>query len=150
MALVRWSPVTGRDLITIQDEVNQLFDSVFGRAALRDDLAPGFTPAVDVEELAEEFVVRVDLPGVSPKDVKVSLIRDTLTIRGERKQDRTTKNGGRHRVERTYGSFERSFTLGTPVRSDKVQATYRDGVLEIHVPKAEEARVREIEVQVGA
>ena len=150
MTLVRWNPVTGRELTTIQDEVNRLFDGFFGRSPLRYDLAPAFTPAVDVQETPEAFVVHVDLPGVSPKDVKVSLTGDTLTIRGERKHDRESKNGGQRRFERSYGSFERSFTLGTPVRSDKVQATYRDGVLEINVPKAEEAKVREIEVQVGA
>ncbi len=150
MAIVRWSPITGRELTTIQDEVNRLFDGVFGRSSFSQDLAQAFTPAIDVEEKPEEFVVHVDLPGVSSKDVKVTLTGDTLTIRGERKLDRESKNGGRRRVERSYGSFERSFTLGTPVRSDKVQATYRDGVLEVHVPKADEARVREIEVQVGA
>jgi HSP20 family protein len=93
-------------------------------------------------------VIKADLPGVSQKDVKVSLMGDTLVIRGERrseKNDETTPL----RIERSYGMFERSFTLGAPVRSDQVKATYRDGVLEIHVPKAEEARLREIDIQVG-
>ena len=103
-----------------------------------------------VEETAEEFVIRADLPGVSQKDVKVNLMGDTLSIRGERKQESENKNGGMHRVERVYGSFERSFRLATPVRGDKVKAQYRDGVLEIRVPKAEEAKVREVEVQVAS
>ena len=93
--------------------------------------------------------MHADLPGVSQKDVKVSLVGDTLTIRGERRDERSEKSGTVLRVERNSGTFERSFTLGTAVRSDGVKATYRDGVLEIRVPKAEEARLREIEIQTG-
>ncbi len=150
MSLVRWSPGLGRDLFTFQDEVNRLFDSFFGRPSLRGELAAVFSPATDIEETADEFIVRLDLPGVSQKDVKVSLMGDTLTVRGERRQESERNDGSMHRVERVHGSFERSFALGAPVRSDKVKATYRDGVLEVRVPKSEEARLREIEVQVAA
>ncbi len=153
MAIIRWthSPFApARELFGIQDEVNRLFDGFFTRSALRGDVAPMFTPALDIEETAEAFVVRADLPGVTQKDVKVSLMGDTLTLRGERKQESTKQDGSMHRAERVYGSFERSITLGVPVRNDKVKAQYKDGVLEIHVPKAEEARLREIEVQVAA
>lgn len=152
MTLIRWSPapVTPiRDLNKFEDEVNRLFDGIFTREALRSDLNAIFTPAVDIEETPEEFVLRVDLPGVAPKDVKVSLQGDTLTIRGERRQEGPAKGANQHRLERAHGTFERSFTLGTPVGSDKVKAQYRDGVLEVHVPKAEESRLREIEVQVS-
>ena len=152
MAITRWSPVVlspMRDLFGTHDELNRLFDNFF-LGSHRGDLAPVFTPAVDIEETAEEFVFKADLPGVSQKDVKVNLMGDTLTIRGERKQESVRTEGGMHRSERTYGAFERSFRLGTPVRSDKVKAQYRDGVLEIHVPKAEEAKLREVEVQVAS
>lgn len=152
MTLIRWSPAPFaalRDLPNIQDEVNRLFDSAFIRGPLRGDLNAVFTPLVDVEETAEEFILRADLPGVTQKDVKVSLMGDTLTIRGERKRETAAKDGSHHRIERLYGTFERSFTLGSPVRNDKVKAQYRDGVLEVRVPKAEEARIREVEVQVG-
>ena len=152
MTLIRWSPTRlapMRDLPSIQDEVNHLFDSFFTRGSLRGDLNAVFTPSVDIEETAEEFVIKADLPGVSQKDVKVSLMGDTLTIRGERKQETTAQDGSHHRLERVHGTFERSFSLGTPVRNDKVKAQYRDGVLEVRVAKAEEARMREIEVQVG-
>ena len=148
MTLIRWSPSSlraSRDLAGIQDEVNQLFDGFFTRGAV----AGSFAPPVDVFETAEEYVLRADLPGVSQKDVKVSLMGDTLTLRGERKQEETTKNGGVHRVERIHGTFERSFTLTKPVRADQVKAQVKDGVLEIRVPKADEARLREIEVQVA-
>src|SRR5262249_18354063 len=108
-----------------------------------------FIPPVDVEENPEEFVLRLDLPGVPQNEVKVSLMGDTLTIRGERKPQGQDRNGSTHRIERAYGTFERTFTLGTPVRNDRVSASYKDGVLEVRVPKAEEARLREIQVQVG-
>ena len=152
MAITRWSPVTlspTRDLLGI-GEFDRLFDGFFTRQPTRGDLAPAFTPAVDVEETADEFVFKADLPGMSQKDVKVSLLADSLTIRGERRQESEKKNGNTHRTERIYGAFERTFRFGTPVRSDKVHAHYRDGVLEIHVPKAEEAKLREVEVQVAS
>ena len=151
MAITRWNPVTltpVRDLFGIHGD--GLFDSFFTRVPLRGDLAPMFTPAVDIEETADEFVFKADLPGMSQKDVKVNLMGDTLTIRGERKQESERKEGSMHRTERIHGSFERSFRLGVPVRNDSVKAQYHDGVLEVHVPKAEEAKLREIEVQVAS
>ena len=149
MTLIRWSPVRTRELTTVQDEVNRLFDSFFSHTPQRGDLNAVFTPAVDIEENADSYVIRMDLPGVSQKDVKVSLSGDLLTIRGERKQENQNSHGTHHRIERVYGSFERSFTLGTPVRNDQVKAQVKDGVLEVRVPKAEEAKVRDIEIQVG-
>jgi HSP20 family protein len=136
-----------RDLVSFQDEINRLFDSFVGQSGLRGDQTPVFSPAVDIEEGSDEFVVRVDLPGLSQKDVKVSLMGDTLSIRGERKQEAVRKGHNAQRIERSYGLFERSFTFDAPVRNDGIKAHYKDGVLEIVVPKAEEAKVREIEVQ---
>ena len=147
MTLIRWSPARSRELTTVQDEVNRLFDSFFSHTPQRGDFNALFTPAVDIEENSDGYVIRMDLPGVAQKDVKVQLTGETLTVRGERKQESIEKNAGRIRSERVYGSFERTFELGAPVRSDQVKATYRDGVLEIRVPKAEQARVREIEIR---
>src|SRR5206468_3824827 len=124
----------GRDLTTVQDEMARLFDGFIGAPGRGDSLA-AFSPAVDVEETPEEFVVRADLPGVAQKDVKVSLVGDTLTIRGERSEERKRKDGGYHRVERSHGAFERSFSFGTPVKDEGVNAQVRDGVLEVRVPK---------------
>ena len=149
MALIRWMPAASpmRDLTTMQEEMNRIFDGAFGRPLVRP--VCDFCPVVDVEENAEQFVLKADLPGVPPQDVKVSLMGDTLTIRGERKQESSKSDASVLRNERVYGSFERTFTLGAPVRADQVKASFKDGVLEVRVPKAEEARVREIEVKVG-
>ncbi len=149
MTLIRWTPNRNSSLASFRDEMDRLFDGFVNSRALT---TPGFdplVPPVDIEETPESFVLRADLPGVPQKDVKVSLTGDTLTIRGERKRETSAREGAVHRTERVYGSFERSFTLVSPVRGDQVKATVRDGVLEVVVPKAEEARVREIEVQVG-
>lgn len=143
-SLIRWGSNPTRDL-------DRFFDNVFQSylPGTGDGLAP-LAPPVDIEETHEEFIVRADLPGVSPKDVKVALLGNVLTIRGERKQTQENKSQNLHRVERRYGSFERKFRLAASVRADQVNASFRDGVLEVHVPKAEEARVREIEVQVAS
>jgi HSP20 family protein len=151
MTLVRFLPGRSRELSTLRNEMDQLFDSFltnrpFYTGAEAPDL---IAPPVDVVETAEGFEIHVDLPGMTEKDVKVSLVGDTLTLRGERKRETETKAANVHRTERVFGMFERTFTLPAPVRADKVKASYRNGVLEIHVPKAEEAKVREIEVQVG-
>jgi HSP20 family protein len=146
MSIIRWSPQ--RDLVGAHDSMDRLLDQFFDRIPYRTDLAT-FAPPVDIEENAEEFVVRADLPGLDPKDVKVSVIADRLTIRGERQKSTSKQEGSFHRTERVHGAFERSFVLGSPVRADQVQAKYRDGVLEVRVPKAEEARRREVEIQVA-
>jgi HSP20 family protein len=152
MNVIRWSPRLGsgsRDLMTFQDEVNRLFDGFLGNTQHTGENGI-LAPPVDVEETPEEFIVRADLPGVSQKDVKVSLMGDTLTIRGSRTDERKKKDGSFHRIERTQGSFERSFTFGTPVKTEGVSALARDGVLEVRVPKADEAKLREIEVKVAS
>src|SRR4029450_6492685 len=134
MKLVRWSPASfspAHDLMTIHDEMNRLFDSFYRGTHLGRADGTLFVPAVDIEETPESFVLRADLPGADQKAVRVSLLGDTLTIRGERKSSSAHAEGGLHRGERSFGAFERSFTLGTSVRNDAVKAEYRDGVLEI-------------------
>jgi HSP20 family protein len=148
MKLIRWTPArTERDVQAFQNQINRMFEDVFARPAYSNDLAPLFAPPADIHETPEEFVVNMDLPGVTLNDIKVSLAGDTLIIRGERKVETTDKEINRHRVERVYGEFERSFELGTSLRGDAVNATYRDGVLTVRIPKAEQARVREIEIR---
>lgn len=151
MNVIRWSPRLGRgtrDLVTFQDEVNRLFDGFLGGWQGTEGNAV-LAPPLDVEETAEEFVVRADLPGVSQKDVKVSLMGDTLSIRGTRTDERQGKSGNFRRTERSHGSFERTITFDIAVKTDGVTAQVRDGVLEVHVPKADQAKLREIEVKVA-
>jgi len=154
MSLIRWNPARElatwpSDLFGIQREMNRMFDNVF-RFDTRDD-DNGFTawtPAVDIAEHDDQFVVKVELPGVNKEDVKITLENNILTIRGEKKQEKETKKENYHRVERSYGSFQRSFTLPTTVKSDKIDAVYKDGILQIALPKAEEAKPKQIEVKV--
>jgi len=144
MALIRWMPPRS---ISLRDSFDKLFDEMLTGSPWAGDLAPLFAPPADIHETADEFVVKLDLPGVSLKDIKVNLTGEILSIRGERSQEKTENGVSRHRVERIHGSFERTFVLRAPLRGDQVKASYKDGVLEVHVPKAEEAKVREIEIQ---
>jgi HSP20 family protein len=154
MSLVRWNPA--RDLATwpsnlfgLQREMNRMFDNFFGDADRSEDSALlAWTPAVDIAEHDDEYIVRVELPGVLKDDVKITLESNILTIRGDKKQQKETKKADYHRVERSYGSFQRSFTLPTTVKSDQIDATFKDGILSISLPKAEEAKPKQIDVKV--
>jgi len=105
-------------------------------------------PRVDIEERADKFVMAVELPGVSKEDVKITLESNILTIKGEKRQQQVQKGRNYHRLERSYGSFQRSFTLPTTIRNDRIDASFQDGVLSIALPKSEEAKPRTIEVKV--
>jgi HSP20 family protein len=147
MSLIRWTPrPNGTPLATFSPEIDRLFEQLVTPSTPQRRSA-ALVPAVDIEETSDAYLFRADVPGVDAKDVKVSVTGDTLTFRGERKRSSESSEGAVHRVERSYGVFERSFTLGVPVRTDAVKAAYKDGVLEIRVPKADEAKPREIEVQ---
>lgn len=147
MTLIRWNPARTQSADTFQSEVDRLFQSVL--APSNGKSSSLLTPAVDIEETKESFVFRADLPGVKPEDVKVSIESDTLSLRGERRAVHSASEGSTRRVERAFGTFERQFTFNTPVQSDAISAVYRDGVLEVTVPKAETAKAREIQIQVG-
>jgi HSP20 family protein len=143
MTIIRWNP----DRSVANRDMDRLLDSFFTRS-FAPSQSPALTLAVDVAETPEAFVFRADLPGLDPKDVKVKMDGDVLSIRGERRREESQNSGRYHRTERAFGAFERTFTLNTAVRADRIEASYRNGVLEVHVPKAEEAKAREIEVQV--
>jgi len=154
MSLIRWNPTHelerwSSDFFGIQRDINRLFDNFFRGGMQSDEPMSAFwTPAVDIAELENEYIVKMDLPGVTKEDVKISLESNILTVRGERKQEKEEKNKNLHRVERTYGSFQRSFTLPTTVKSDKIDALFKDGVLQVTLPKSEEAKPKQIEVKV--
>ena len=155
MTLIRWNPT--RDLTTwpprlqnVQREINRVFDNFF-HGDVEDDGSFGlslWTPAVDIKEEADGYVVNVELPGVKKDDVKITVESNVLTIRGEKKEEKNAKEGNFQRVERSYGSFQRSFTLPSTVKNEKIEASYNDGVLTVTLPKAEEAKPKQIEVKV--
>jgi len=146
MTLVKFSPA--RDLFAAHNRINQLFDSLFSDRTPDWYQEPGtWAPEVDVEETHDAIILRADLPGMSKKDMHISVENNRLTIRGERKSEHAERGKSFHRIERTCGSFCRSFALPATVLGDKVEATYKDGVLEVTVPKAEEVKPREIEIK---
>jgi len=144
MTLVRWSPV--RDVLAVRDEMSRLLEESFGRA-YGSGAATVWQPAVDIEEQPEKYTVRAELPGMKLEDIKITLKDNQLVVRGEKRRDEEKKDNTYHRVERVYGQFERAFTLSHAVQSDKIEATYRDGVLEVSIPKADEAKPREIQIK---
>lgn len=155
MSLIRWNPAREldrwpSDFFGIQREINRVFDN-FVRGGVQADesfMSSYWTPAVDIAEQENEFIVKMELPGVNKDEVKISLESNILTIKGEKKQEKEEKSKNLHRVERSYGSFQRSFTLPTSVKSEKIDAMFKDGVLSISLPKAEEAKPKQIEVKV--
>jgi HSP20 family protein len=147
MAITRWRPF--RDLVSIQDEMNRLFDDFFGRPVTRPEWTEGvWTPSVDVSETKDNVIINAEIPGMSKEDVKLSVQNNVLTLSGERKQEKEEKDANYHRIERSYGSFSRSFTLPASVKPDKVKATYKDGILKITLPKSEEAKPKQIPIGV--
>lgn len=148
MSLIRWRPT--RDLLSIRDEVNRLFDNFFtGLPERRRGLLEGeWAPSVDIAETDNDVVVTAELPGVKQDDVDITITDDVLTLKGEKKEEKEVKEKNYHRIERSYGSFQRSISLPAGVQADKAKATYKDGVLHITVPKAEEAKPKQIKIDV--
>ena len=152
MAIVRWEPF--RDLVTIQDRMNRIFDDAFrgtGRqGASEEDWALGgsWAPPVDIYEHDGTLVLKAELPGIEPKDVDVRVENNVLTLRGERNFDQEVKRESYHRVERAYGTFSRSFTLPSVVDTQNIKAEFKDGVLRVTMPKREEAKPKQIQIQI--
>ncbi|GAB4368812.1 MAG: Hsp20/alpha crystallin family protein [Deltaproteobacteria bacterium] len=150
MAIVRWLDPF-RDLTSIQERMNQIFEDALARTRGRDEgLRTGmWTPAVDIFEKNDAVVVKAELPGVEKDQIQVEVKDGILTLRGERKFERDVKEESYHRIERSYGTFLRSFSLPVSVDQDKVKATFRDGVLEVELPKKEQAKPKQIKVDIS-
>ena len=150
MALVRWNPF--RELEEMQSRLNRLFgESPVQRAGNGDEglFFANWSPAVDIQETDEEYLIKADLPEVKKEDAKVELLDGSLTIEGERKQEKEEKGKRFHKVEREYGKFVRRFGLPNEVDSSKVQAEFKDGVLNVHLPKSAAAKPKAIDVKVS-
>jgi HSP20 family protein len=157
MALERWRPFGAsgsrwdsfQGLSDIQQEMNRMFDTFFGRPGMTAAAERMWLPLCDMWETKDDLYLTFEVPGIREKDVNVSITGDVLTVRGERKWEREQpREESVHRLERVYGKFERSVPLPMPVQADKVKASYRDGVLEIRLPKAEEIKPKEIKIDI--
>jgi HSP20 family protein len=145
MELVRWEPF--ESLNRIHSRFNELFNDGLDRS-LAKSASTTWYPAVDILESKDAYVIRAELPGMKREDFNLEVKDGNLTLRGERKSEKTAQGVDYRHVERVNGKFVRSFSLPKTVKHDAIQASYRDGILEISVPKAEEVKPRQIEVTV--
>lgn len=136
-----------RTLRTLQHEVDNIFDRFFGRRREEPTASPGWSPQADLTETDEAYTIRLDVPGVTKDNINVNLQGNSLTISGERSGDWSAEGEERVRVERVFGTFNRTFTLPEAVDHENIEASYDDGVLTITVPKTEESTRRQIEIQ---
>src|SRR5215204_5457501 len=146
MTIVRYDPF--RDLRTLQEEVNRLFSTNLTRGFGEEGIGRGaWNPSVDIYENKDQIVLEAELPGMNADDFELSVENNVITLRGERHFEKKDDSDNYHRVERSYGSFTRSFTLPPTVSGEGVAAEYRNGVLRITLPKREEVKARRIEIQ---
>lgn len=145
MSIVRYDPF--RDLRTLQEEVNRLFSTNLTRAFGDEGIGRGaWSPSVDIYENKDQIVLEAELPGMKQEDFDLSIENNVITLRGERKFEKSDESDNFHRVERSYGSFTRSFTLPQTVSAEGASAEYSNGVLRVTLPKREEAKSRKIEI----
>ena len=138
-----------RDVTDMQTEINRTFDAYFDGRPWAGAPERTWIPLIDVYETREELVVAVEVPGVREKDIHLSMTGDVLSLRGQRGIAAEAREESYHRIERWSGTFERHVRLPIPVQADRIRASYRDGVLEVRLPKPEEVKPREIKIEVG-
>jgi len=148
MAVVRWNPF--QDLVSLQERMNRLFEQTLDRSrGEREVMVAGtWAPAVDIYETPESIVLQAELPGLGKDDIDIQVRDNVLTLKGERRSEKEVKEGNYLRVERAYGGFQRAFTLPAAVQADKIRAVFKDGVLDVSIPKAEEAKPKQIKIEV--
>jgi HSP20 family protein len=147
-SVTRWDPFA--ELAGLQREMDQIFGEFFGGTPSKMVTTEAvWSPLVDIHETADSFLLNAELPGVKQEEMQVSVEGDALTLKGERKRETEIKEDQYHRIERSYGRFERVLLLPSNVDPDGVKATYRDGVLEIRLPKREEAKPKAVKVEVA-
>ena len=147
MALVRWDPF--RELEDMSERLNRMFARPAARTGKEALTVADWMPTVDISETDAEYLIKAELPEIKKEDVKVTVEDGVLTLQGERPHEKEEKGKKFHRVERSYGSFVRSFTLPEAVDDAGVKAEYKDGVLALHLPKTERVRPKAIEVKVA-
>jgi HSP20 family protein len=147
MSLIKWSPI--RDLLSIQDEMNKLFDERLDKFSGGELQSRVWQPLVDIYEEDDKFVIKAEIPEVKKEDISINLENNVLTIKGERKMEKEEKKENYHRAERFYGMFQRSFTLPGIVDQDKIKANLENGVLTLEIPKKEEVKPKKIEININ-
>ena len=145
MAISRWDPF--RDLSMLQDRMNRLFEDT-NRGWRPEEAASttSWSPAVDIFETENEIIVQAELPGVERKDVSLQLEHNVLTLKGERRFEKETKQENYHRIERAYGGFSRAFSIPAIVDDEKIHADYKDGILKILLPKKDQVKAKQIKI----
>ncbi len=144
MAIIRWRPAG--EFQNFRSELDRVFDNFYRSFPEEgENLTPGY-PVVDIKETKDDYVIAAEVPGMSKDDIKLSVEDNTLTIKGEKKEEKKEKDENFHRVERRYGSFQRSFNLDTPIETENISASCKDGILTIHLPKKEESKPKEISI----
>ena len=148
MTLVRWEPF--KNVSALQDRINRMFEDFFPRSSdIGDDLSTcDWQPAVDIYETEKSMVIKAELPGIRKENVSVEIKNNVITLKGERVADQEIDEENYYRRERCYGTFQRSFTLKDTVHPEKIKATFKEGVLEVEIPKLEEEKPKQITVSV--
>ncbi len=145
MAIIRWDPF--RDMVTLREKMNRLFeDTVTARGEDKEMITSSWSPAVDIYETENELVLSAEVPGIDEKDIEIKIDDGTLSIRGERKFEKETKEENYHRIERAYGSFFRSFSLPNTIDQEGIRAEHEGGVLKIHMPKKAESKPKTVKI----
>lgn len=143
--MTRWDPLN--DMMTLREAMNQLFEESFV-SPVTSRRGQGFVPALDLSETEDGYRVEAVVPGLKPEDLEITVENNVLTIKGEVRQEQEDRKRNYHRVERRFGSFQRSIALPTTVRTDQINATLENGILRLEIPKAEEVKPRRINVSV--
>jgi len=150
MALIRWNDPF-RDLASLQDRMNRAFEDTLGKNRRDEELFSGtWAPPVDIVETKDKLVLTAELPGFTEEQIQINFEDGVLSIEGERRFEKESKDESYHRVERSYGKFLRSFSLPANVDSQKISAVFTNGLLTIELPKREETKPKSIKVQIGA
>jgi HSP20 family protein len=145
MAIIRWDPM--RDMVTLREKMNRMFEDAFTGKGEDKELAPSsWAPAVDIYETENEIVLTAEVPGIEEKDIEIKIEDNTLTLRGERKFTKETKEENYHRLERSYGAFYRAFTLPNSVDPENIRAENENGILRVTLPKKLELKPRTVKI----
>jgi len=149
MTIVRYSPYSESPVFRggMSSFMDRFMQDYFRPSEGEDFAGSTFAPAVDIKETPKEYLVTAEVPGIDKKDIHIEIADNLLTLKGERKFEKEQKEESYHRVERSYGSFTRSFSLPTKVKADAIEASFKDGVLTVKIPKAEEMVPRKIEIK---